>query len=911
MTPKCPACAHDISAGAISCPACGADLDSSFADTRLLDHTPPAAQVAHGTGGPTARTKSPRASAAHDSLDSGRFLPGTTLAGRYRIVSLLGRGGMGEVYRADDLKLEQPVALKFLPETLTTDGAALARFHREVRVARQISHRNVCRVHDIGEAEGQHFLSMEYVKGEELASLLRRIGRLPADKATEVARQLCAGLAAAHDAGVLHRDLKPANVMLDERGNVRVTDFGLAGLAEELRDADIISGTPAYMAPEQLAGTEVTTRSDIYALGLVLYEIFTGRRAFDARTLDELLKLRQSDPTPASPSSLVKDIDPLVERVIERCLAKDPDKRPASALQVAAALPGGDPLAAALAAGETPSPEMVAAAPRAGALKPVVAVALLAAFGVVLALCCWLTKYSALYRLTPLDKSPEVLRERARDIIKHAGYTAAPADSAHGTMVNFAYLQYVLEHDQTRTRWARLRTDAAAGYRFWYRQSPRYLVTREDVTFEQPAQAVSGMTGVYLDMQGHLHYFVGVPPQREAAPQSPRPAPDWSHFFNAAGLDQTRFQPVASTWVPPYASDARAAWDGSDPAQPEHTIHVEAAAFAGQPVYFETIYPWDHPARQEETQVDAATRILTYLVVAIFMLVLVGSALLAFKNLRLGRGDRRGAFRLAGFYLALRMVQLIFDAHHVGEVEGEFFLIIQNIEAALFTAAFMWLLYVALEPFVRRRWPGRIIAWSRLLAGDWRDPLVGRDILIGALVGSGLILTMTLANLAPGWLGRPPIMPITPDSHTLGLQQFITKFVTHINGSINQAFVFLFLLLLFYAVLRRERLAAAALLVFATFIFTLSIQSGALGVPFAFIFSLLCVGVLYRHGLLALVSAMLFLHLWVFYPMTTELTAWYATDFTLALVACVALALYGFYISLAGQPLFRRSLLED
>src|SRR5205085_12641632 len=166
------------------------------------------------------------------------------------IARLLGRGGMGEVYQAEDLKLEQPVALKFLPPTLAADGAALARLHREVRVARQISHRNVCRVYDIGEAEGQHFLSMEYVRGEELSSLLRRIGRLPADKAVEVARQLCAGLSAAHEAGVLHRDLKPANVMLDERGNVRITDFRLALPAAELRETEAIAGTPAYIAPD-------------------------------------------------------------------------------------------------------------------------------------------------------------------------------------------------------------------------------------------------------------------------------------------------------------------------------------------------------------------------------------------------------------------------------------------------------------------------------------------------------------------------------------------------------------------------------------------------------------------------------------------------------------------------------------
>src|SRR5689334_10656688 len=207
---------------------------------------------------------------AHTSAPSAvrsaaRFAPGDLLGGRYRIVTILGKGGMGEVYRADDLSLDQPVALKFLPDSWSRNEDAIARFRNEVRVARQVSHPNVCRVYDLGEVEGLWFLSMEYVDGEDLGSLLRRIGRLPADKALEIARKLCAGLAAAHDKGILHRDLKPANIMLDRRGHVVLTDFGLAGMAGEIEGKDIGSGTPAYMAPEQLAGEEVTIRSDIYS----------------------------------------------------------------------------------------------------------------------------------------------------------------------------------------------------------------------------------------------------------------------------------------------------------------------------------------------------------------------------------------------------------------------------------------------------------------------------------------------------------------------------------------------------------------------------------------------------------------------------------------------------------------------
>src|SRR5208283_4761290 len=250
-------------------------------------------------------TSRPSASSSSSRLlqtqatDEGRFLPGTLIAERYRVIGLLGRGGMGEVYRATDLTLSQPVALKFLPEAAGADQMALARFYNEVRIARQVSHPNVCRVYDVGQLEGQPYLSMEYIDGENLASLIRRIGRLPHDKAVEMSRRLCAGLSAAHARGVLHRDLKPANVMVDSEGQVLITDFGLAGIAGMLQGAEVRNGTPAYMAPEQLAGREVTVRSDIYSLGLVLYEMFTGRRAFEASTLAELIRVREES-LPAS-----------------------------------------------------------------------------------------------------------------------------------------------------------------------------------------------------------------------------------------------------------------------------------------------------------------------------------------------------------------------------------------------------------------------------------------------------------------------------------------------------------------------------------------------------------------------------------------------------------------------------------
>jgi serine/threonine protein kinase len=301
-------------------------------------------------------------STPHVASETPRFLAGTIVAGRYRIIAALGRGGMGEVYRADDLTLGQSVALKFLPSALSSDPNWLARLRTEVRIARQVSHPHVCRVYDIGEAEGHVFLSMEFIDGEDLSSLLKKVGRLPEERGAMLARQICMGLAAAHEKGIIHRDLKPHNVMLDSRGQVRITDFGLAGFLAEIPGTDLRVGTPAYMAPEQLAGKGVSVHSDLFALGLILYELFTGKRPFKARNTQELARLYQEN-TPSKPSSDGLMLAPAIENIIFRCLQHEPQNRLASALAVLACLPGGDPLREALAAGETPSPEQVADAP--------------------------------------------------------------------------------------------------------------------------------------------------------------------------------------------------------------------------------------------------------------------------------------------------------------------------------------------------------------------------------------------------------------------------------------------------------------------------------------------------------------------------------------------------------------------
>ena len=894
---NCPRCQRELTSGASSCSSCGFSFDDA---TQRLDKPSTS----------SAKSADKRSLTSLDSIDDSRYVPGTILADRYRIVGLLGKGGMGEVYRADDLKLAHPVALKFLPEHLMNDSAALGRFHREVRVARQVSHKNVCRVYDIGETDGRLFLSMEFIKGEELSSLMRRIGRLPQDKALQLARQICAGLAAAHDIGFLHRDLKPANIMIDGDGNARILDFGLGGLSDEFGEEEIRAGTPAYMSPEQIEGHEQTIQSDIYSLGLVLYELFTGKRAFEASSLQELLRLRRSDATPTNPTSLVKDLDPAIEKVIDRCLQKNPGDRPATALQVAAALPGGDPLAAALAAGETPSPEMVAAAPTEGALKPAIAIGLFAGFIVLLAAACWAAKYGSLLRLAPLTQSPEVLRARAHEVLAHLGFNNAVVDSADGFLIKDDYLKYTAAADSSANRWDKLRTEKPGPYRFWYRDSPRPLNTEGGfVSPDDPPLNVSGMTMMYLDNDGLLHWFERAPPQRESNPAAPNPI-DWSTMFHEAGLDINKFQKVPSAWIPQHAFDERIAWEGADPLRPDQKVHVEAAAFEGKPTYFETKYPWDLPGREVLAPRSTSDRVFTILVIAVFMIALIGSALIARHNLRLGRGDIRGAVRLAFLYLVVRLLFWLFDTHHSGSVEGEFDLFLNYLAIGTFAGFYLWLLYIALEPFLRRRWPHRIISWSRLLRGEFRDPLVGRDILIGAASAGPMMLAMVVTPAVVRWLGKSFNLMLNPGNTFIG-SHFFVRLTSQISAGLFLSLILFFLLLMLVVIVRKESIALGVLIVILTAFGVLVSGANPSMIPANLFGSLVLIFLLYRFGLLALSASLFFVHLFVFYPLTSELSAWYATDFVIGALLCLVLAGFACYTSMAGQRLFSGKLFED
>ncbi len=264
---------------------------------------------------------------------------GSTFAARYQIIEEVGKGGMGKVYKVFDKEIEEKVALKLLKPEIASDEEMIQRFRNEIRVARKIVHKNVCRMYDLGQAEGTYFITMEFVEGEDLKSLIRRIGQLPIGKSLSIARQVCEGLAEAHKLRIVHRDLKPHNIMVDKEGNARIMDFGIARSlkAKGITGAEVMIGTPEYMSPEQVEGKGVDERSDIYALGVILYEMVTGKVPFEGDTALSVA-LKHKTEAPKDPREFNAQIPEDLSSLILRCLEKDKERRYPNAEEILSGL---------------------------------------------------------------------------------------------------------------------------------------------------------------------------------------------------------------------------------------------------------------------------------------------------------------------------------------------------------------------------------------------------------------------------------------------------------------------------------------------------------------------------------------------------------------------------------------------
>jgi serine/threonine-protein kinase len=859
----------------------------------------------------------------------GGFEPGAIVAGRYRLVSLLGRGGMGEVYRADDLTLDQPVALKFLPGIVDTHDSRLAQFHNELRVARQVSHKNVCRLYDLGEADGRRFLTMEYVDGEDLGTSLRRFGRMPPDKSLQIARQLCAGVAAAHEKGVLHRDLKPGNIMLDGAGDVRITDFGIATAVDSVAET---RGTPPYMAPELLTGKPASIRTDLYALGLILFEVFTGRRAYEGRTIAEVRQLHDTD-TITTPSTLVRDIDPAVERVILWCLDKDPARRPASALAIAAALPGANPLAAALEAGETPSPELLVAAGESQAMPVRQALALMAAFIVMLLVGAAIVSRGAVISLTPTPLPPDALADRASQMLGKLGYHGDVADWAMGIAPLGDYLGWEQKKNPT-SWWKQLQQGRPPAMIFWYRTSPREMrptMQAGAISLVQPPMSVSGMHSLVLDMEGRLVEFHSVPPQMtsgvggsaDAPPvfgipldgserprafiiRSPNAEP-WSTVFEAAGLDKAAFTAVTPQWIPRDFADTVTAWEGPMPGRADLNIRVEAAALGDRVISFQIIWPWTVAARVQVPQQTDLERLRRAASILVWVGLLCGAGLFARRHVQSNRADRRGALRLGTTVVLLSFAAQLFSATHVTDAPTE---VTQQILGALANAglagAINWVLYLAVEPYARRFWPGALLGWTRLLSGRIRDPRVGRELLFGVCIGCATVVTGLIA-LAPMWLGRP--MPQLPFGQALpsvlSLPLLFARWLNEVVNGLQSALAVVMIFVVMRLLLKRSWMAiVAGVLLLLVVADSGRALSGAWMDTFnTTLFIALMVLTLYGFGVVAMATALCVANLVSNTPLTMQLSHWWSTPTVLTLGAVIALGCFAFAAARAGQPL--------
>lgn len=775
------------------------------------------------------------------AMDEGRFPPGSVIGQRYRVVSLLGRGGMGEVYRANDLLVGESVALKFLPETVAGNTHLVSRFRDEVRIARMVSHPNVCRVHDLGEAEGRLFLSMQFIDGEDLSSLLRRIGRLPEDKALEIAHKLCAGLHAAHAKGVIHRDLKPANIMIDGRGEVLITDFGLAGLAGTIRDA--ASGTPLYMSPEQRMGTEVTERSDIYSLGLVLHEMFTGKR-------------------PAVPDSKeTTALNPGVSAVLDRCLNPNPALRPPSALAVSRALPGGDPLAAALLAGNTPAPEVVAAAGERTGLRPKQALPLLALAAVAPLLHAWM---GDLTHAGTVD--PQELRVRARDLVRRFDPASAGANEVWG-------LSFDLEL-AAKSR-GQAATPHLSPHRFWFRTCPVPLGSlRTSATAflraENPPLDFPGMVLVEMDLHGKLVRYECV--------RGPRDAPssdtmDWNSLLALSGIDPAKLTGER-------ASAESMSGNYADPAGLR--FEVDGLKDRGRLIRYRIRGDWEKPRAPSPWP-----WIIEVIVVGLM-------AFFAVRNIKLGRIDRFGATVLVSFLFLARLLVNLLRGNDLTHWNG-FVSPVDIVGSTAFFAGIVGLGYLSVEPFVRRHWPSVLVTWTRLLHGGWKSPTVGRDILAGlAALGVATLFFAILIN----WSGLGDTITLEPVQNT---PVFLAMLTGSLSVAIFRAVTATFLLFVLRLILRRDWAAGLGAAGLFAVMFSAEVNvSGPASFALLFLVGVVHSTLLLRFGFLAKTAAEVSMFS-LLVIRTLNPREWYAPYSFLGMAWLAALALAAYWVATRGQ----------
>jgi hypothetical protein len=478
-----------------------------------------------------------------------------------------------------------------------------------------------------------------------------------------------------------------------------------------------------------------------------------------------------------------------------------------------------------------------------------------------------------------VQKAPAALEDRARELLQRLGHASPAVDAESGLGFDRDYFADVRSKDRSPGRWEGLRTGDPPVAFFWYRQSPRPLFPQRPtgmVAWDDPPQLVSGMAAVKYDLAGRLLALTVVPPQVQGhAPPQP-PAVDWTPLFEAARLDPAKLRVAEPSWAPPFQGDTRAAWEGSWPRRPDIPIRVEAAGYRGRPVWFEIVDPWTRPERDEPFRLSKGERAGRAVFIVILLGLVVTGAFLAKHNILLGRGDRPGAFRLALALFGLGMAGVLLGAHHVVDVTLEILLLARGAGLVMTVAGLIWLFYLALEPYVRRLRPWTLISWARLLGGGWRDPVVGRDSLIGMVWGAVVAVALLAAQRLPALLGQPAPPPTGGDVDALLRTSRLLADVlgTPMHASLlGLCALLLFLVLRF--LLRRDLPAAVALVALLTLVeLAQAEEAGWVLLPVGIVVYVAYTVLLLRFGVLSAIAGLFTLSLLVDVPILPDPGSW-------------------------------------
>jgi len=499
----------------------------------------------------------------------------------------------------------------------------------------------------------------------------------------------------------------------------------------------------------------------------------------------------------------------------------------------------------------------------------------------------------------------QLLVHRAETLLGELGLEKFPYSIA-GLQADEAYLAYLADELPEATRFERLATGQPAAIRFWYRTSPEALVPTNRLlarpSMTDPPLSVPGMVRLELDWEGRLKELLVVPPEHARA--GGRENVPWEKLFDMAGLSPGDLAETTPEWNPPVFADERRAWTF---ARATWTMRVEAASIAGAPVWFHLTGPWETPRESVPGGESALRRILVMVVTLLVLAVLAGGAYLAMRNIKLGRGDRPRALRLARVFFALNGVAWLLLSEPYTAPDVELNHVLGGAISSLFPAMLLWLFYMALEPTVRRLWPQGLIGWTRFFSGHYRDPLVGRDLLVGAAFGAVMAFATPLRDLAAR---------STPDAEALmalmGLRYSTAALIRELVSSINNGFLLLTFFVLIWMVVRRAWLALVLLAAILMVMVGVQVETWTFA-DFVYLPFLVGMGalVLSRFGLLALITALFFESALRINPFTRELSIWYQTPTLFVLGTLTAITLFAFASSRAGEPLFGRPLLPD